>query len=89
MLYNAAYRSLDLTIDSLGREQFEEKLEKFRRAQKLALEKCSSNLTMPCSPEGVRAKVLDVNKFASDCLWLDSGCGYKCLDEISDEVDNM
>ena len=89
MLYNAAYQSLDLTIDSLGRKLFEEKLQKFRRAQKLAQEKCSFNLTLPCSPEGVRAKVLDVNKFVSDCLWLDSGCGYKCLDEISDEVDNM
>lgn len=89
MLYEVAYRSLDLTIDALGRDSFEEKLQKFRRAQTLAREKCSAGLTLPCSSNGIRANVLDINKFECDCLWLDSGCGYKCLDAISEEVDNM
>jgi hypothetical protein len=89
MLYEVANRSLDLTIDALGRDSFEEKLQRFRRAQTLAREKCSAGLKLPCSSNGIRAKVLDINKFECDCLWLDSGCGYKCLDAISEEVDNI
>lgn len=89
LLYHAANRSLDLTIDSLGRDLVQEKVKKFKQALALAQEKCSSNLKLPCSPDGVRAKLLAVNLFESDCLWLDSGCGYKCLDEISEEIDNM
>jgi hypothetical protein len=89
LLYQAACRSLDLTIDALGRDLVEEKLKKFKLAQTLVQERCSSNLRLPCSPDGVRAKAFDINYFDTDCLWLDSGCGHACLDEISDEVNNL
>jgi hypothetical protein len=76
LLYRAANRSLDLTIDRLGRAEFEENLTIFRKAQQLARDICLLEDVFPCTSTGVK------NRNAS-CLWSDSGCGYKCLDEIA------
>lgn len=78
-LYQAVNASLDLTIDSLGRETFVEKLATFRHAQKVAEQKCQHDVVIPCDEGG---------QFHSqtDCLWNDSGCGYKCLDEVAETL---
>uniref|UniRef100_A0A7S3LFF1 Sulfotransferase domain-containing protein n=1 Tax=Amphora coffeiformis TaxID=265554 RepID=A0A7S3LFF1_9STRA len=78
--YLAANRSLDLTIDALGREQFEKKLAQFQAAQKRAVERCQSVTRFPCTSTGERNE-------ETDCLWNDSGCGYECLDEVASELD--
>lgn len=90
-LYQAANRSLDLTIDRLGRSNFERKLGDFRRAMQITEQRCNiKDMRLPCSPGGVRAPNYSSHKIDStDCLWLDSGCGYKCIDEISPEIESM
>ena len=80
--YQAANRSLDLTIDRLGRERFEKNLALYEQARKLSREKCLHKTVFPCSAGG---------KFTpdelTDCLWKDSGCGSECLDEVANELD--
>jgi hypothetical protein len=81
LLHQAANRSLDLTIDRLGRLEFEANLEKFTSAQKVARERCLPKEVFPCTSKGVLQK-----NAASLCLWADSGCGNDCLDEVATEL---
>jgi hypothetical protein len=74
LLYRAAHKSLDMTIERLGRQDFEKNLAKFERAMQVASETCKKVL-WPCSSDGKR-------NFPNDCLWLDSGCGVQCLDDL-------
>lgn len=74
LLYYAAKQSLDLTIDRLGREEFNRKLLLFRKAMAIAESTCT-NVRFPCSESGELSK-------QTDCLWLDSGCGVDCLDKL-------
>lgn len=74
LLYEAAKVSLDLTIDRLGRDEFNQKLRKFKKVMALAQDTCQ-NVRFPCSPAGVKNNV-------TDCIWLDSGCGVQCLDSL-------
>jgi Sulfotransferase family len=79
-LYEAANRSLDLTIDRMGRELFNEKLARFRSSNQAARDRCLPQNVFPCTATG------EHNKNAS-CLWSDSGCGYKCLDKVANELE--
>ena len=76
LLYEAASRSLDLTIDRLGRDTFNRNLRQFRQLNKAAQEICLPKNVFPCTSTGHR------NTNAS-CLWGDSGCGHKCLDQVA------
>ena len=76
--YKAANRSLDLTIDKLGRSQFEAHLTKFRQILRVIQEECVPKAVFPCSSLGWNKK--------TDCLWKDSGCGTTCLDELSTKM---
>ena len=80
LLYEAVNRSLDLTIDRLGRKKFNENLFKFQHANQIARDRCIPQNVFPCTSLGQH------NNNAS-CLWSDSGCGHKCLDEISLDLD--
>jgi hypothetical protein len=77
LVYKAVNRSLDLTIDSLGREKVEKAVRDLQIANSLAQEQCS-HVRFPCSSDG---KV----QTETDCLIPDMGigCGYKCIDEVS------
>lgn len=79
LLYKAANRSLDLTIDRLGRDAFADNLAKFQHANKMARERCLTTEIFPCTSTGEK------NPDAS-CLWSDSGCGYQCLNQIAEEL---
>jgi hypothetical protein len=81
LLHQAANRSLDLTIDRLGRLEFAANLEKFTHAQKVARERCLPREVFPCTSKGARQK-----NARSLCLWADSGCGNDCLDEVATEL---
>jgi hypothetical protein len=72
--------SLDLTIDKLGRIEFEIKLNKFRAARTIIQTKCK-DVVFPCSSGGVK-----INSNKTDCLWQDSGCGFNCLDQVATEL---
>lgn len=78
-LYRAANRSLDLTIESLGREDFDSNLELFRHALKVAEERCIPLEVFPCTSDGKH----NPNK---DCLWKDSACGSSCLDRVAEDL---
>jgi hypothetical protein len=81
-LHLAANRSLDLTIDKLGRERFNEKLEQYKAALKRAQQLCLPRPDMfPCSPTGDY-----IPPDRTKCLYGDSGCGSDCLDEVADEL---
>ena len=79
LLYEAVNRSLDMTIDTLGREKFNDNLQKYQHAQKLAGEKCLPTTIFPCDVGGMYHS-------SNDCIWNDSGCGATCLDEIATEL---
>lgn len=78
LLYATVNRSLDLTIDALGRKQFQIKLQQYQAALQFAQSKCN-NVTFPCSPGGV------LND-KHDCYLWDSGCGYTCLDQVAKDL---
>ena len=75
LLYIVANRSLDLTIDALGREKFNQQLQLYQATLKVAQQRCA-NVTFPCSPGGI------LNS-EHDCYLWDSGCGYSCLDKVA------
>jgi Galactose-3-O-sulfotransferase len=80
LLYRAAQRSLDRTIDSLGRDKVRERVEQLRSAQKLVLERCRGKVRMECEVEG------DPPHREFDCLHHDMGCGMSCLDQVATEL---
>ena len=66
-----ANRSLDLTIDRLGRTAFEDKLETFRKMQEEGKARCADYV--PCATATRRY---------TDCVVADTGCGNECLDGV-------
>jgi hypothetical protein len=81
LVYTVANRSLDLTIDALGRETFARKLKRFQQAKQRAQGYCLPRVTLPCGPSGNFT-----GQKKTDCLFLDAGCGYDCLDEVSEQL---
>eukprot|EP00934_Nitzschia_sp_Nitz4_P001008 Nitzschia sp. Nitz4//scaffold37_size175936//40140//41486//NITZ4_002033-RA/size175936-processed-gene-0.178-mRNA-1//1//CDS//3329549749//1008//frame0 len=79
LLYQAANRSLDLTIDRLGRDRFDRELMKFRQAMKYVEELCVPKARFPCSSAGH-----PTDEF--HCHWFDSGCGMSCLDDVANDL---
>ena len=80
VLYQAANRSLDMTIEKLGRENFEKQLVQYRYARMMAQEKCLPDAVFPCS-EGGRF----VPPEQTTCVWKDSACSMDCLDQVGIE----
>jgi hypothetical protein len=78
LLYAAANRSLDLTIEGLGRDRFEGALRKYRQAKALVDERCASKAIFPCSANGTSQEALSKR----DCYYRDEGCGYPCVDAL-------
>jgi len=74
MLYRAANKSLDMTIDALGRDVVEQELQEYERAMQVAQETCQ-DVKLPCTPGGKRRRT-------HDCLYWDLACGYKCLENL-------
>jgi hypothetical protein len=79
LLYSAVNRSLDLTIERLGKKRFEEALIVFRNAQKLVGEHCDETAVFPCSANGTEQ--LELSK--QSCYHQDEGCGFPCIDKLS------
>jgi Galactose-3-O-sulfotransferase len=82
LLYQAVNRSLDMTIDKLGREAFDKNLAKFKNAQEQATIRCLPSTIFPCDAAGRMHRESETG-----CLWKDSGCGSTCLDELATELD--
>jgi hypothetical protein len=81
ILYEAVNASLDTTIDYLGRELVEKTLKRFQLAQQVVARRCQKEVKFGCTDEGERRKAQDTN-----CLFLDSGCAYECIDRVAQEL---
>ena len=68
-LYSAVNRSLDLTIERIGQERFQDALQAFRTAQKLVREQCDQQAHFPCSFNGTHQ--FDLSK--RNCYHHDEG----------------
>jgi len=77
LLYKAAIKSLDNTIEALGRQKVEQEVATFRKAQEYTQDKCDERTIYRCNSKGA-----NVGRNAT-CLMWDIGCGYECLNEIS------
>lgn len=82
MLYDAAKKSLELTIKHLGQDKFNKNLNDFRVAMTKVKSMCDSHVKFPCSSNGTR-------NTDTDCLWEDSGCGQNCLDKVTQELKSI
>jgi Galactose-3-O-sulfotransferase len=82
LLYKAANKSLDNTIDALGRPEFENQLSHFREVLARAHIRCENETIYRCDPAG--------NYRGSEnatCLLWDIGCGYECLNRFYPSAD--
>lgn len=80
-LYYAAQRSLDKTIDALGRQRVEENIELLKSLQQQNEEQCASEVTMPCpEPEDKEKKHEHKRLAIKSCYFGDVGCGHACTD---------
>ena len=83
MLHSVMNRSLDLTIDQLGREKFNMELEKYHKLKALTTQLCQNNATFPCSKTGEWQ-----SGFEESCYEYDVGCGYRCIDSVLDRYES-
>eukprot|EP00546_Thalassionema_frauenfeldii_P005661 CAMPEP_0178928824 /NCGR_PEP_ID=MMETSP0786-20121207/20164_1 /TAXON_ID=186022 /ORGANISM="Thalassionema frauenfeldii, Strain CCMP 1798" /LENGTH=363 /DNA_ID=CAMNT_0020604823 /DNA_START=120 /DNA_END=1211 /DNA_ORIENTATION=- len=77
MLYNAANKSLDKTIDSLGRTEVERQVKIFEKALDYSNQQCVDKTFYRCNRKGQF-----IGQKASCYLW-DIGCDHDCLSSIS------
>jgi hypothetical protein len=80
-LYAIVNRSLDKTIDYLGRDRVQEEVQRIHSMQAIAEQKCQDEAIFPCSSDGTR----QVERSQRSCYWNDAGCGYKCVDQVLQE----
>ena len=78
LLYYAANKSLDLTIDYLGKDRFDVALAEYQRLMALVDKICSPQLVSQCSSDGIA----QIELATSQCYAFDEGCGYYCIDEL-------
>jgi hypothetical protein len=79
LLYQAAVKSLDNTIDALGRDLVEQQVQIFRQALQYAQHECDAHTIYRCNSRG------DFVGDNSTCYLWDIGCGHDCLDAIQIE----
>lgn len=78
LLYHASNRSLDMTIERIGRPRFAAELKRYREAMALVDRECSATAIFPCSVDGQA----QFEKASQNCYLHDSGCGYRCIDRV-------
>eukprot|EP00980_Cylindrotheca_fusiformis_P000121 scaffold21_cov107-Cylindrotheca_fusiformis.AAC.15 len=78
VLIEAVRQSLDLTIQAIGEEKFQQALETFLKLKNQATDECINTTNPPCSDKGV----LQLELAKESCYEKDWGCGYKCLDNM-------
>jgi hypothetical protein len=78
LLHQAVNRSLDLTIERLGRTKFRENLHKLQIMKREMDEACLKEVRLPCNAPLVKQG--DRPRRETDCLHGDVGCGFQCMD---------
>jgi len=82
ILYKMMNQSLDATIQVLGVQRVQQKVQALRCLQILAHEKCSATTTFPCSSDGKNQ--LEASR--TNCYFTDTGCGYPCIDAMLESL---
>ena len=84
LLYDVVNRSLDMTIESLGKQAFLSNLDAYRQALKMAEDECQTRVIPPCSADGT----LNPD---NNCYVRDEGCAHDCLDNLvaSSRIDSV
>ena len=82
LLHAVANRSLDMTIDALGRDDFDREFAQYKALKTATTSICQSNATFPCSKTGQWQP-----QFKEDCYEYDVGCGYRCIDNLLDKYE--
>lgn len=77
LLYQAVYKSLDNTIAAIGKERFQQELNTFRQAQKVAQEFCEGKVIGVCTPGGSL-----VSETHRTCVVWGEGCDSRCLSDF-------
>lgn len=77
MMFQAANKSLDRTIEALGRDEFSKNLAEFKRGLKLAQENCKGRIRTMCSEGG---KVIPLPN--RTCYIWAEGCDHACIDDL-------
>jgi len=72
-LHAVADRSLDRTIDMLGRDRVQKELLRHQQLRQRAVDACQENVELPCTKEG------DFSKASRDCYYNNIGCGHRCI----------
>ena len=85
ILFQVVNRTLDKTIDHLGRENVARKVESLRLLTKRVHDKCLSEAVFPC-PATLPNHTAVSEK---SCYFADSGCGYRCIDEVLRETSDL
>lgn len=75
--YKAVHKSMDRTIEGLGREEFDERLRVFRAALKVAATNCKTKIRTMCSEAGEVIKPVNTT-----CYFWGEGCDHDCIDEL-------
>lgn len=78
LLYAAANRSLDWTIERLGTVTVQQRVEQIQKLQKRAVATCESQAVYPCAGTGQR----QWTKSQQSCYVDDTGCGHVCVDSV-------
>ena len=73
LLHAAAVRSLDRTIDALGRDRVAAAVDRHRRLKTAAEAACRATTAFPCVRDG------DPPRARTDCFFEDAGCGHACV----------
>ena len=74
LLYQAAQRSLDKTIDALGRKHVEKNDELLKSLQQQNEEQCASKITLPCPEPKDESMKNEHKRLANEsCYFLDFG----------------
>ena len=81
LFYKAVNKSLDATIDNLGKQRVEKAVKQLQMAQS-QVEKMCQNVRFPCSSEGEFQK-------ETDCFFSNIGCGYECIDNVGQSLKNL
>jgi hypothetical protein len=78
LLYRAANKSLDRTIDALGRDRVERTMRQFNKAQAFVQEQCKGKVRSMCDEGG---KVVPIQN--RTCYIWGEGCDYQCLNALT------
>ena len=77
LMYQAANKSLDRTIESLDRFEFKRNMAALKRGLKLAQENCIGRVRTACSDGG---DVIPISE--RTCYVWSEGCDHDCIDEL-------